>query len=148
MVSVLIAPNITSVPSFQLEPGRSERLSIFVPVDDNHCRVLVTLRIKPGFQGIFGPKGFGTPKAWSEMSIEERQDFPGDFEAQSSQGAQPFHSEEHLVTSDVGISLQRRLLAQEIEKVARGEDPVGVAFQPGDEIINVPSGNFFHTEVG
>jgi nitrite reductase/ring-hydroxylating ferredoxin subunit len=142
-INTWIAPNITSVPNLQLSPGRSERLTIFVPVDDNHCRVLLTHRVKPGFQGLFGAKGFGTPKPWSQMTIAERQDMPGDYEAQSSQRAQPLHSEEHLVTSDIGISFQRRLLTLQIEKVSKGEDPVGVAFLPGEELIHVPSGNFF-----
>jgi nitrite reductase/ring-hydroxylating ferredoxin subunit len=142
-VNTWIAPNITSVPNLQLQPGRSDRLTIFVPVDDAHCRALVTMRVKPGFVGVFGQKGFGTPKPWTQMTVEERQDMPGDYEAQSSQGAMPAHSEEHLVTSDVGISFQRRLLVQQIEKVARGEDPVGVAFHEGAQWIHVPSGNFF-----
>lgn len=142
-INTWIAPNITSVPSLQLTEGRSERLTIFVPVDDTHTRVLLTQRVKPDFQGIFGKRGFGTPKPWTEMSVEERQDTPGDYEAQSSQGEVSLHSEEHLVSSDIGIGMQRRLLKQQIEKVANGEDPVGVAFQPGEELIHVPSGNVF-----
>ena len=112
-------------------------------MDDTHTRVLLTHRVGPDFQGIFGPRGFGTPKPWSEMTVEERQDTPGDYEAQSSQGAVSLHSEEHMVTSDIGIGWQRRVLTQQIEKVAKGEDPVSVAFCPGDETIHVPSGNFF-----
>jgi len=145
-VNTWIAPNITSVPNLQLTPGRSDRLTIFVPVDDGHCRALVTMRVKPGFEGVFGKKGFGTPKPWTQMTVRERQDMPGDYEAQSSQGAMPAHSEEHLVTSDVGISFQRRLLVQQIEKVARGEDPVGIAFREGEEWVHVPSGNFFSSD--
>ncbi|MEO7241842.1 MAG: Rieske 2Fe-2S domain-containing protein [Variovorax sp.] len=142
-VNTWIAPNITSVPNLQMTPGRSDRLTIFVPVDDTHTRVLLTMRVKPGFKGVFGDKGFGTPKPWSQMSIEERQDAPGDYEAQSSAGGLSLHSEEHLVTSDIGISHQRRFLKQQIERVANGEDPIGVAFHPADELIHVPSGNFF-----
>ena len=142
-INTWLAPNITSVPSLTLKPGRSERLTFFVPVDDTHTRVLLTQRVKPGFAGIFGGAGFNTAKPWSQMTIEERQDAPGDYEAQSGQGALSLHSEEHLVTSDIGIGLQRRLLTREIEKVAKGEDPTGAAFRPGDEIIHVPSGNFF-----
>ncbi|CAN5401455.1 aromatic ring-hydroxylating dioxygenase subunit alpha [soil metagenome] len=142
-INTWIAPNITSVPSLQLAPGRSERLTIFVPVDDTHTRAVLTQRVKPGFPGLFGARGFGTPKPWSQMTIEERQDAPGDYEAQSTADGLSLHSEEHLATSDVGIAWQRRLLTQEIEKVARGEDPIGVAFKVGDEVIHVPSGNFF-----
>ena len=142
-INTWITPNITSVPNLQLTAGRSNRLTIFVPVDDTHTRVLLTIRVKPDFMGVFGERGFGTAKPWSEMSIEERQDAPGDYEAQSSQGAVSLHSDEHLTTSDIGIVMQRRFLKEQIEKVGKGEDPVGVAFRAGDEIIHVPSGNFF-----
>lgn len=138
-VNTWLLPNITSVPNVTLTEGRSDRLTIFVPVDDGHVRGIVTRRMKKDAPGIFSGAAFATRKPWNEMSVEERQDAPGDYEAQSTPS---FHSEEHLVTSDRGIGLQRRLLRREIEKVMRGEDPTGVAFVEGEELIHVPSGNF------
>jgi hypothetical protein len=67
-------------------------------------------------------------KLWEELSREEHQRFPGDFEAQTGQGAITLHSEEHLVESDRGIALLRQFLRQQVELVAQGHDPAGVAF--------------------
>ena len=46
-------------------------------------------------------------KTWGEMTEEEHQRTPGDYEAQAGQGPISLHSEEHLVTSDRGIMMQR-----------------------------------------
>ena len=76
------------------------------------------------------------------MTEEEHQRFPGDFEAQMGQGPISLHSEEHLVTSDRGIMMQRRLLEKQMEVVARGGDPLGVTFDAADALVKVRSGNF------
>ena len=39
--------------------------------------------------------------------------------------------------------MQRRMLKAQIEQVMAGEDPVGLAFDPKDQMIQVPSGNFY-----
>jgi hypothetical protein len=95
------------------------------------------------------PKGSESPgiringKSWGEMTEAERQRFPGDYEAQSGQGAISLHSEEHLVTSDRGIMMQRRILEKQIEVVAAGGDPLGVNFDASKAVHAVRSGNFF-----
>jgi hypothetical protein len=81
-------------------------------------------------------------KPWSQMTLEEHQDAPGDYEAQAGQGPISLHSEEHLATSDRGIAMQRRMLERDIKKVMDGGDPTGVYFNQ-DAVIHVPSGNFF-----
>ena len=138
-----LAPNISVNPG--LNPGAGGHVSIFVPVDDNHVRVINIMKVGPGFTKPFADVGLGELKPWSEMTFAERQDAPNDYEAQSTQGpnGMPSHSFEHLVTSDKGIGLQRRVLRREIKKVMNGEDPINVAFEPGGEVIRVPSGNFF-----
>jgi hypothetical protein len=45
-----------------------------------------------------------------ELTPEEHQKFPGDYEAQVSQGRTTFHSDEHLATSDRGVVMLRRFL--------------------------------------
>jgi hypothetical protein len=82
-------------------------------------------------------------KTWSQMSLEDRQDEPNDYEAQAGQGPISLHSEEHLATSDRGIAMQRRSLEQNIKRVMEGGDPDGVIFDPARELVHVPSGNFF-----
>ena len=46
------------------------------------------------------------------------------------QGAITDRTQEHLVTSDKGIILYRRMLLENLEKVERGEDPMGVIRDP------------------
>ena len=54
-------------------------------------------------------------KTWPELSEEEHQRFPGDYETQTSQGSTAHHSEEHLATSDKGIALLRRFLEKQVK---------------------------------
>ena len=58
-------------------------------------------------------------KTWAELTPEEHQKFPGDTEAQVGQGAITFHSEEHLMSSDQGVSMLRILLQKQLDIVAR-----------------------------
>ncbi len=64
-------------------------------------------------------------KTWSEMTEDEHRRFPGDYEAQSTQGSIPAHSDEHLAGSDKGLVMLRRLLARQIRVVQEGGDPEG-----------------------
>ena len=140
-ISTWMAPNIMSVPSVLLTHGRSNGLGFSVPVDDTHSRILMTMRMQPNFDFRRGA-GLASMKPWSQMTFEEHQDAPGDYEAQAGQGPISLHSEEHLATSDRGIAMQRRMLEKDIKAVMEGGDPTGVYFDDG-HVIHVPSGNFF-----
>jgi hypothetical protein len=140
-VSTWMAPNIMSVPSVLLTEGRSNGLGFSVPVDDCHSRILMCMRMNPNFDMRRGT-GLSQMKRWSEMTLEERQDTPGDYEAQAGQGPISLHSEEHLATSDRGVAMQRRTLERDIKKVMEGGDPAGVWFDD-DHVVHVPSGNFY-----
>ena len=72
----------------------------------------------------------GTDKMWSEMTEDEHQQFPTDWEAMVSQGPITLHSDEHLAMSDKGVAMLRRLLRQQIKLVQDGGDPIGVTFDP------------------
>ena len=137
-----VAPHMMVNPGMSEGPGGS--LSIFTAVDDNHMRSFAIHKAREDFKFLEGTP-LSTMKPWTEMSLDERQAAPNDYEAQATQGPEgrPNHSDEHLVRSDIGIGIQRRMLRREIEKVARGDEPQNVAFTPGQEIIHVPSGNFF-----
>ncbi|MEO6386919.1 MAG: aromatic ring-hydroxylating dioxygenase subunit alpha [Croceibacterium sp.] len=144
-VSTWMLPNVMSVPDVAMRPGRPNSLGFAVPVDDTHCRILMTMRV-PGEVGGGRPmRGLEleTFKPWSQRTLEERQDQPGDYEAQAGQGPVSLHSEEHLVTSDKGIGMQRRMLRRALEIVAQGGDPPGVTPRDGGAAIHVPSGNFY-----
>ena len=135
-------PNIMSVPSVVLAPGHSNGLGFSVPVDDAHSRILMAMRLNGDLRSFMRGTGFSQMKKWSEMTVEERQDMPGDYEAQVGQGPISLHSEEHLATSDRGVAMQRRMLERDIRAVMEGGDPTGVYFND-DAVIHVPSGNFF-----
>jgi hypothetical protein len=141
-ISTWMAPNAMSVPSILLTPGRSDMMSWSVPVDDTHTRFLMVMRTKAGVN-IMDGSGLAAQKPWTQMSVEERQDRPGDYEAQAGQGEISLHSEEHLVTSDRGIVMQRRMLERDIKAVIDGQDPTGVIFDPARALVHVPSGNFY-----
>ena len=62
-------------------------------------------------------------KFWWDMTEQEHQQFPGDYEAQVGQGPVTLHSEEHFGQSDRGILMIRRMLSDQLEAVAAGRDP-------------------------
>jgi 5,5'-dehydrodivanillate O-demethylase len=56
-----------------------------------------------------------------------------------TQGPIADRSQEHLGTSDKGVILLRSLLTEQIERVQRGEDPIGVIRDPAkNHIIRLP----------
>jgi hypothetical protein len=141
-ISSYIFPNIMSVPPIRVTgTSRSTGISWIVPVDDaGYFQVMCS---KARGERIFVPRKQTTGKTWREMTEQERRDFPNDFEAQEGQGPISLHSEEHLVTSDRGIVMQRRLLARQMKLVEEGGDPLNVTFDPAKALMKVRSGNFF-----
>ena len=142
-VSTWMMPNVMFVPDVAMRGGRPNSIGFSVPVDDTHSRILMALRI-PAEARERPMRGLEAEsfKPWHMRSVEERQDQPGDYEAQAGQGPVSLHSEEHLVTSDKGIGMQRRMLQRAISAMEAGEDPPLVSRDP-DAVIRVPSGNFF-----
>jgi hypothetical protein len=141
-ISSWLMPNIMSVPDIRFKAGYSDLVSWVVPVDDSHYIQAFTMKLPKSLDvKDFALRNNG--KTWGEMSEAERQRFPGDFEAQAGQGPISLHSEEHLVTSDRGIMLQRRLLEKQIDVVREGGDPVGVHFDAAKALVHVRSGNFY-----
>lgn len=65
-----------------------------------------------------------------ELTDEERQKFPGDAEAQGSQGAITLDSEETLATSDRGVVMLRRMLLSMADDVEAGRDPINIVRDP------------------
>lgn len=82
-------------------------------------------------------------ETWSQMSAEEHQDYPGDFEAQGSQGPILLHSEEHLFGSDRGVVMLRKLTLGQIDAVMDGKDPASVALHEADALIRIGAGNYY-----
>ena len=56
----------------------------------------------------------------------ERQRAPGDWDAWVSQGPNSYRGHDHLVSSDAGVVMLRKMLRAGIRDVAQGKDPKGV----------------------
>ncbi len=126
-----IIPNLLALPPFTHD-GDCQTVTAFVPIDDTSCMTMdIDRRRKNAAVEEMAGGAFGVGpdrKTWSQMTLEEHQRHPLDYEAQSSQGPITFHSQEHLGRSDGGVAMHRRLFKQQCEIVAKGGDPVGVAF--------------------
>ena len=148
-VTSTLMPNVVLVPDQQLDvTGPTKYIRWLVPVDDENHALIHAIRIPPGVDGrahflkVSRPLPLGTPKMWSEMTEDEHQRFPTDWEAMVSQGRITLHSEEHLAMSDKGVAMLRRLIKQQIKIVQDGGDPIGVGFDP-TALYKVISGNYF-----
>jgi phenylpropionate dioxygenase-like ring-hydroxylating dioxygenase large terminal subunit len=146
--SPAIFPNLISTPDVHLQAGLSTTMGWVVPVDDTHHRRFHVMRVPADSDPkVTRPRQMYTeqnrPKAWIEMTEEERQTWPSDWEAQCGQGPITLHSEEHLGTTDQGIAMLRRLMRKQIRLVQEGGDPIGVTFDPAKAFNQVGSGNFF-----
>jgi nitrite reductase/ring-hydroxylating ferredoxin subunit len=141
-ITETVLPTVRVVASPRLTPGRCSMIGWTLPVDDTTYTVLTAARVTEA--GVLS-RIRSTPggKNWADMSEQEHQQFPGDWEAQVGQGPITYHSEEHLGESDRGILMLRKLLRREIETVAQGRDPIGVTRTAGEETITSKAGNWF-----
>lgn len=114
-----------------------------VPIDDTHTMNMVLrhvnerlsekerARIKAHGNAGAGD-GFGQT---GDRPYEERQRFPGDYDAQVGQRPIAIHALEHLATTDRGIVMVRRMLREGIRAVARGEDPPTLNREAGKTLL-------------
>ncbi|MFN0160203.1 MAG: Rieske 2Fe-2S domain-containing protein [Burkholderiales bacterium] len=141
-ISEAALPTLRVIPSPRVgRYGRVESLGWILPIDDHHFRIFVVGRVTEPGELVKMRSRLGG-KLWEELTPEEHQRFPGDYEAQVSQGKIARHSEEHLAQSDRGIVMLRRLLEKQLASVAAGGDPAGVTFDPAAPPVAFPSGNF------
>jgi phenylpropionate dioxygenase-like ring-hydroxylating dioxygenase large terminal subunit len=121
--------------------GMVESIGWTLPIDDTHYRIYVAGRVKEkGELAKFKSRYNG--KTWAELTAEEHQKFPGDTEAQVGQGPITLHSEEHLMSSDQGVGMLRFLLQKQVDTVAAGGDPIGVAFTEADAYVKLDAGQY------
>ncbi len=85
-------------------------------------------------------------KFWWELTEEEHQRFPGDYEAMVGQGPINVHSEEHFAQSDRGIVTLRRMLQDQLDAIAVGEDPIGVSYDEHAPPVEFEAGNYIREE--
>lgn len=140
-----VVPNIYLVPNIHepgVEPKRQDRcseMSWAIPVDNEHVTAF-SIAVWPLENG--EPKKDYRPRTdtvidirpgsptFADRSYEERQRKPDDLEAQESQRTIAVHALENLGNSDMGISLLRRSLREQVKRVQAGKDPVNVFRDP------------------
>jgi phenylpropionate dioxygenase-like ring-hydroxylating dioxygenase large terminal subunit len=122
--------------------GPVESLGWVLPIDDHHFRIYVAGRVKEKGELHRMRSRPDGKKLWEELTPEEHQAYPGDYEAMVSQGPVAKHSEEHLATSDRGLVMLRRLLRQQLDTVREGRDPAGVSFDPAAAPVRFSAGNW------
>ena len=142
-LTYILFPHVRIVPSVEMAAGEGNSIGWVMPVDDENFTIFHVMKVPEDFD-FDGRRRERLPgKIWSEMSDEEHQRYPGDWEAQVGQGAISLHSEEHLAPSDKGVRMARKMLRQEIKVVQDGGDPQGVVFDEKDAVIEVKAGNWF-----
>lgn len=139
-VTEVVMPTLRVVPNPRVAKyGKVESIGWVLPIDDTSFRIYVAGRVtQKGELSRFRSKMNG--KFWWDLSEEEHRAFPGDYEAQVSQGPITLHSDEHLAGSDAGIARLRRFLEQQLQIVAAGGDPACVAFSEMDAYIRLDAG--------
>jgi 5,5'-dehydrodivanillate O-demethylase len=104
------------------------RFEYRVPVDDTHLTVFhyFTAVCEPGSQALADIPFYEVPYQDEQGQHIVDTVLGQDMMAWVTQGAIADRSSEHLGTTDRGIILFRKLLQEQIAKVERGEDPMGV----------------------
>ena len=128
-----IMPNIAQVPATTEDGnqvknfGRPEATNWAVPISDTETMIFAfkRYRIVDGQRvDLSATRPFDTRSG--DRPYEEQQRRPGDYEAQTSQRAIAVHKLEHLVGSDKGVIMYRKLIRDGIRAVKNGKNPLGV----------------------
>jgi hypothetical protein len=119
--------------------GPCTLLGWVLPIDDTHFRIYSAGRITQAGELAKIRSHYGG-RLWHELTEAEHQKMPGDYESQVSQGEITLHSEEHLNSSDKGISMLRRVYRDQLDAIAAGKDPIGVTFDPARELVHLDAG--------
>jgi hypothetical protein len=121
--------------------ARVESIGWTLPIDDTSFRIYVAGRVKSAGD-ISRMRSKFNGKFWWDMTEEEHQRFPGDYEAQVGQGPMTLHSEEHFGQSDRGILMVRKMLTDQLERLSAGGDPLGVSFDAKAAPVEFEAGNY------
>ena len=97
-----------------------------VPIDDTTTMNIEFAQIDERWNltpEVITRPGFGQS---DDRPYAERQRYPADYDAQSSQRPIAVHALEHLASTDKGVVMLRRIVREGIRDVAAGRDPNGV----------------------
>ena len=133
-----IIPNIAQIPMTPAFPPKYKDgedtlcyLSFVtrwrVPMDDENTLEFAFVRLRPDQENRYvTDPGPVVRSNYGGRPYEERQRWPGDFEAQVGQRPIARHALEHLGHTDRGVSMMRKMLREGIRAVAGGQDPRGL----------------------
>ncbi|MEO6570680.1 MAG: Rieske 2Fe-2S domain-containing protein [Ilumatobacteraceae bacterium] len=139
-VTEVLVPNVRIVASpFAEYSGKSNSVAWTVPISRTECKIL-TMVLQP--LGTPVPQALYGGKPWAALTEAEHQRYPGDYEAQVGQGAVTFHSEEHLASSDKGVSMFRLAMRRAIKAVTDGEEPPFTSQDPHVARYTIRAGNY------
>jgi len=135
-------PTLRVVPDPRVSKfARVESIGWVLPIDDTSFRIYVAGRSRQ--KGDLGKKRSKfSGKYWWDMTEEEHQREPGDYEAQVGQGPITVHSEEHFAQSDRGIVMIRRMMQDQLDAMKAGRDPIGISFDPNAAPVVFEAGNY------
>jgi nitrite reductase/ring-hydroxylating ferredoxin subunit len=136
-----VFPNLRVVADPKLSNGPCDLLGWVVPKDDT-CFQIYTVFKSADPERLNKMRSTFGGKQWSELDDAEHQRMPGDYEAQRSQGPISLHTEDHLTTTDQGVTMLRRMMARVAKEVAAGGNPPGVTFDNADALVHIEAGNF------
>ena len=133
-LSQTIMPNINCTAAVGDDLGPAG-ISWTVACTDTSYRFYTLNRVKKGVDlssnlhklGIMQPE-WGPGKPYSEWTLEDHQHWQTDYVAQKGQGDINLHSDEHLMPMDKATALLRRLFKKQADKVASGQDPIGISY--------------------
>jgi phenylpropionate dioxygenase-like ring-hydroxylating dioxygenase large terminal subunit len=117
-----------------------------VPIDDTSTREFAVVRLGPGQENPYTENPAPALRSnYGARPYEEMQRTPGDYEAQIGQRSIAIHALERLSSTDRGVAMMRRMVAEGIKAVERGEDPKGLVRTEGtiptygyDAVLRVP----------
>ncbi len=123
--------NVHLVYTDEPKSERVQAVTYCVPVDDTH-QLGASVRWIPenGRDQVSGRERLA-PGGRKDVSYEYTQRHPDDKEAVEGQGPIATHALEHLVTSDRGVIMFRRILRDAIRAVQNGAEPKGIIREPG-----------------
>jgi 5,5'-dehydrodivanillate O-demethylase oxygenase subunit len=137
----LVFPNILALGNVD-RTWQTYEFQIRVPVDDTHTTHFWFTSFVPPASGVGLPAEllerahvFDVPLDTGELDVSEFQDAM----VWAAQGGVADRGLEHLGTTDRGITLYRRMLLRELERIADGHDPMLVNRDPlHDEVLDLP----------
>lgn len=139
-ITEAVLPTIRAVASPRATTdGPCSLLGWVLPIDDTSFRIYTAGRVTEA-GALSKIRSHFNGKLWHELTEEEHQRFPGDYEAQVGQGAITWHSEENLTSTDQGVAMLRRLLRRQVDAVAKGGDPIGVVFDDDQALVRLEAG--------